>query len=144
MPTDSERSSSTARACVYPWKKRIEMSAATTPARTMPSRKSAGSRTRSDPHGTDPSIELEPTPLRGRRFARGADLVADAPHGDDRRGVAELAAQLTDVDVDRPRVAGERVAPDALEQLVARQHEPAMVEELPQQVELLRRELDLG
>ena len=45
--------------------------------------------------------------------------------------------------VDGARVAGERVAPDALEQLVARQHEPAVVEQLPEQVELLRRELDL-
>ena len=47
------------------------------------------------------------------------------------------------MDVDRARVAGERVAPDALEQLVARQHEAAVVEQLPEQVELLRRELDL-
>ena len=46
--------------------------------------------------------------------------------------------------VDRARVAGERVAPDALEQLVAREHEPAVVEQLPEQVELLRRELDLA
>ena len=38
---------------------------------------------------------------------------------------------------------GEGVAPHALEQLVARQHEPAVVEQLPEQVELLRRELDL-
>ena len=75
--------------------------------------------------------------------ARRRDLVADAPDGDDRRRVAELAAQLADVDVDRARVAGEGVAPDALEQLVARQHEAAVVEQLPEQVELLRRELDL-
>ena len=47
------------------------------------------------------------------------------------------------MDVDRPRVAGERVAPDPLEQLVAREHEATVVEQLPEQVELLRRELDL-
>ena len=47
------------------------------------------------------------------------------------------------MDVDGTRVAGERVAPDALEELVAGEHEPAVVEELPEQVELLRRELDL-
>ena len=47
------------------------------------------------------------------------------------------------MDVHGTRVAGERVAPDALEQLVAGQHEPAMVEQLPEEVELLRRELDL-
>ena len=45
--------------------------------------------------------------------------------------------------VDSTRVAGEGVAPDALEQLVAREHEPAVVEQLPEEVELLRRELDL-
>ena len=45
--------------------------------------------------------------------------------------------------VDRARVAREGVAPDALEQLVARQHEAAVVEQLPEEVELLRRELDL-
>ena len=61
----------------------------------------------------------------------------------DRAGLADLAAQLAHVHVDRARVARERVAPHALEQLVARQHEAAVVEQLPQQVELLRRELDL-
>jgi hypothetical protein len=47
------------------------------------------------------------------------------------------------VHVDRARVAGEGVAPHALEKLVARQHEAAVVQQLPEQVELLRRELDL-
>jgi hypothetical protein len=47
------------------------------------------------------------------------------------------------VHVHRARVAGERVAPDALEQLVARQHEALVVEQLPEEVELLGRELDL-
>ena len=47
------------------------------------------------------------------------------------------------MDVDGAGVAGERVAPDALEQLVARQHEPAVVEQLPEEVELLGRELHL-
>ena len=72
------------------------------------------------------------------------DLVADAPHGDDRRGVPELATDLAHVDVDGARVAGEGVAPDALEQLVPGEHEPSVVEQLPEQVELLRRELDLA
>jgi hypothetical protein len=47
------------------------------------------------------------------------------------------------VHVDGARVARERVAPDALEQLITGEHEPAVVEQLPQQVELLRGELDL-
>src|SRR5262245_62506355 len=70
-------------------------------------------------------------------------LVPDAPDGHDRRGVLQLATDLPDVDVDRPRVAGKRVPPDPLEQLVAGEHEPAVVEEFPEEVELLRRELDL-
>src|SRR5207253_11076825 len=78
-----------------------------------------------------------------RRVPRGRDLVADPPDGDDRRGVAQLAAELADVHVDRARVAGEGVAPDALEQLIARQDETTVVEQLPQEVELLRCELDL-
>src|SRR6266446_6275004 len=45
--------------------------------------------------------------------------------------------------VDRARIAGKGVTPDPFEQLVARQDEPAMIEQLPEQVELLRRELDL-
>ncbi len=77
--------------------------------------------------------------------ARGRHLVADAPDRDDRRRIAELAPQLADVDVDRAGVdPGVGVAPHALEELVAREHEPAMVEQLPQEVELLRRELHLG
>jgi len=73
----------------------------------------------------------------------GRDLVADAPHRDDRSCLTELAAHLPDVDVDRARVAGERVAPDPLEELVAREHDAAVVEQLPEEVELLRGELHL-
>src|SRR5918911_342261 len=95
----------------------------------------AGRRKRSD---RNIGVRLGVHRIPGRR-----DLVADAPYGDDRRGVAELPPQLADVHVDRARVAGERIAPDPLEQLVTREHEPAVVEQLPQEVELLRRELDL-
>src|SRR5438067_3361615 len=104
----------------------------------MPSRNSAGSRKRSDL-----SIGLYTVALGTDRVPRRPDLVADAPHGHDRRGLAELAAQLPHVDVHGARVPGERVAPDALEQLVAREDETAVVEQLPEQVELLRRKLDL-
>src|SRR5918996_1273437 len=96
------------------------------------------SRTRSDPSISSSGV---------RRFLLGVlrrrHLVADAPHGHDRRRVAELPAQLADVDVDGARVTGERVAPDALEQLVASEYEPLVVEQLPEQVELLGGELDL-
>src|SRR5918911_4614581 len=101
----------------------------------IPRRTRAGRRKRSD---RNIGVRLGVHRIPGRR-----DLVADAPHGDDRRGVAELPPQLADVHVDRARVAGERIAPDPLEQLVARQHEPAVVEQLPEEIELLQRELDL-
>src|SRR3954454_21951797 len=72
-----------------------------------------------------------------------SDLVPDAPDGGDRALVTELPAKLADVHVDRARIACERVAPDPLEQLIAGEHKPAVVEQLPQQVELLGGELHL-
>src|SRR5947207_14601526 len=108
------------------------MIAATIPARTIPARTSAGSRKRSDANT-----------LSGGLLARRRDLVAHSPHRHDRRGVPQLPAQLADVNVDGACIAGEGVAPDALEQLVPRQHEATVIEQLPEQVELLRRELDL-
>src|SRR3954451_22723253 len=113
------------------------MTAVIRPLRTIPARKSAGSLKRSDR-----SIALASC-LGVHRVTRRTDLVSDAPHGHDRRRVAELAPHLSHVDVDGARVTGERVAPDALEQLVARQDEAAVVEQLPEEIELLRRELDL-
>src|SRR6266545_2280212 len=98
------------------------MAVAINPLTTMPSRNSAGSRKRSDL-----SIGPYTVALGVDRVPRRADLVADAPDGHDRRGLAELPAQLADVDVHGARVAGEGVAPDALEQLVAGQHEAAVV-----------------
>src|SRR5437762_5057144 len=103
---------------------------------TIAARNSAGSRKRSDRN-------TRATSSGAHRIPCGCDLVPHAPHGDDRRGVPELAPDLPDVDVDGPGVAGERVAPDPFEQLVAGQDDAAMVEELPEQVELLRRQLDL-
>ena len=44
--------------------------------------------------------------------------------------------------IDGACVARERIAPDALEQLVARENEATVVEQLPQEVELLGRELN--
>src|SRR5262247_1392917 len=109
------------------------MTVETTPANAAPARKRAGSRKRSD---------ISYLPLLGadrvlRRVLGGRGLVPHAPHGHDRRRVAELPSQLADVDVDRPGITGERVAPDPLQQLVARQHETVVVEQLPEQVELL-------
>src|SRR3954447_2919820 len=102
----------------------------------MPARKIAGRRKRSElsERNTVPRVrryEMRTGLRGGRRVARGADLVADAPDSDDRRRVFELAPELAHVDVDRARVAGERVAPHTLEQLVPRQDEAAVVEQLP-------------
>src|SRR6266542_3171178 len=135
-PPASRRKSARERPSVYDWRSWNAIAAATSPNRITPARNSAGSWKRSE-RNTPALPELS---ARGR-LASGRHLVADAPDGDDWRGFAELAAQLANVHVDRARVAGERVAPDALEQLVARQHQPAVVEQLPEQVELLRREL---
>src|SRR5947208_10200812 len=104
----------------------------------MPSRNNAGSRKRSDL-----SIGPYTVALGTDRVPRGPDLVADTPHGHDRRSLAELPAQLAHVNVHGARVPSERVAPHPLEQLVAGEDEPTVVEELPEEVELFRRELDL-
>src|SRR4051794_28869435 len=120
--------------------RRTAMSVVTRPARMIPARNTTGSRTRSEPRA---GISDAPQLLVRRfllRVLRRRDLVADAPHGDDRRRVTELPPQLADMDVDGASVPRERVAPHALEELVARQHEPTVIQELPQQVELLRGE----
>src|SRR4051794_8304038 len=141
MPAASRRSSLSVCWWAKSWNSRTAISVEMTPARRIPPRKRSGSRTRSD-ENTPPPRSLAPGRVL-RSVARGRDLVADAPHGDDRRRVAELAPELAHVDVDGARVARERVAPDALEELVAGEHEAAMVEQLPEEVELLRRELHL-
>src|SRR5918996_3139280 len=115
------------------------MTVETSPASAAPARKRAGRRKRSE-RNTSASLGADRV-FRGVLGRSG--LVPNAPHGDDRRGVPELPPELTDVDVDGSRVAREGVAPDPLEQLVAGEHEAVVVEELPEQVELLRRQLDV-
>src|SRR5215218_2116147 len=114
----------------------MAMTLAISPVSAIASRKKSGSRKRSEPNTMVAS-------LGAHRITARRDLVADAPDGHDRRRVAELAAELPNVHVDGARVARERVPPDALEQLVARQHEALVVEQLPEQIELLGSELDL-
>src|SRR6476659_6256827 len=82
-------------------------------------------------------IALDATSGRRKNRSRRAlsdrsivgDLVADTPDRHDGARLADLAPQLADVHVDRAGVAGERIAPDALEQLVARQHDAAVLEQ---------------
>jgi hypothetical protein len=68
-------------------------------------------------------------------------LVAGAAHGPDQPRAAELAPQLCDVDVDRARPARIALAPDAIEQTLAVEHEPRVLQEVREQVELPGRQL---
>ncbi len=82
--------------------------------------------------------------IGGRLICCRIEPVAGAPDGDDvaragRVGL-DLLPQATDVHRDRAAVA-ER-APDELEQLVAAEHLPRMLDEHAQQVELACGQLD--
>ena len=98
-----------------------------------------------DRHHRDeqPRAQSPPGPghVAGRR-PRRLEPVADAAHGGDDDGVAELLADLRDVHVDGAGVAEPVVAPHAVEDLLARQREPGPLGEEAQEVELLGRELD--
>ena len=137
-PDASRRSSSTDCWRVTSWKRRTASAIEASPKTRTTARNTAVRRNRSVP-----SMGFRVEPRGSTRRAVRRDLVADAPHGDDRRCIAELAPDLAHVDVDGARVPGERVAPHALEELVAREDDPAVVEQLPEEVELLRREPDL-
>ena len=58
--------------------------------------------------------------------------------------MAELLAQLGDVDLDRARLAGGDEAPHRLEQLVARDHLAGAAHEIVEQIELALGEHDLA
>src|SRR5438128_1842836 len=78
-----------------------------------------------------------------------ADLqpVANAPHRRHRRpaeGPVDLVAQAGDVDVDDVRVALVRIVPDGVDQPLAGQRHVVMADQVFQQRELLRGELDRG
>src|ERR1700688_359549 len=75
---------------------------------------------------------------------RSEELVPGPAHGTNGLRVAELAAQLRDVDVHRPRAARVRHPPDEVEQPLAGEHDAGMLEEAREQVELLARQVDRG
>src|SRR6266576_6371141 len=100
-PIASRRRSAFDRLRTYPWKRRSATPAAISPLTTMPSRKSAGNRNRSEL-----SIRTYRVVLGLDCSRRGPDLVADPPHGHDGRGLAELPPQLAHVDVHGTRVSG--------------------------------------
>ncbi len=69
--------------------------------------------------------------------------VTDAADRRDPRGITELLAQGRDVDVERLRRAPPVLVPDLLDELVATNHNPGVVGEPGEQIELLGRERDL-
>src|SRR5690606_22124724 len=107
------------------------------PPRRAPAGRAACARGAADgPTATAPSPR-PPAPRTGARSPLGGDLVARAPDGLDRAGVAQLAPQLAHVDVDRAGVAEEGEAPDPLEQLLAGEDQAPVLDQRDQQVELL-------
>src|SRR4051794_5411145 len=73
---------------------------------------------------------------------RSSQPVPDAPHGGERQGVAELLAELANMDVDGALVAVPPLAPDAVEDLLAGKSKAGVVGQEPEQVELARGEGD--
>src|SRR4051812_50094167 len=65
-----------------------------------------------------------------------AESVADAPHRGEGQVVAELLAQLADVDVDGAVVAGPVDAPHPVDQLLAGQGDALVARQEGQQIEL--------
>src|SRR2546422_8537549 len=78
---------------------------------------------------------------------RSSKFVADATYGDDvrRRGgiIFNLLPQPADVHVDGARAAVVVVSPDMLEEEVAGKHPVGVADQEPQQLEFLRRQVDL-
>src|SRR5262249_12982537 len=74
--------------------------------------------------------------------ARLDGLVARAADRLDQLRPPELAPELRDMDVDRPRAAGVVEPPDALEQELARDDDTPVLDQEGEEVELLRPQLD--
>src|ERR671919_2345111 len=89
-------------------------------------------------------VRTEPNNPRASAVAV-AEPVADPPHREQILGPArialELLAQVADVDVDRPRIAELRVAPDPPEQRLAGEHAARRRRPRGQDLELDVREL---
>src|ERR1700675_4541677 len=101
--------------------------------------------------GPGPRAQLRTRPgrqvLRLRLRKTIVERVAGAAHGADRillaAGIEQLA-QAADVDVDGALVDIDVAAPDAVEQLLAREHAAGMLEEELQQAIFGRAEIDLA
>ena len=101
---------------------------------------------RHDQRGERGDGQRQLAPRRRRRSHRRAQAVADVAHRLDRAAsvVAELAAQVADVDVEHLGARVELEAPHRVEELLARQHLVGMPQQMGEQLELARREVDVA
>src|SRR5216684_2877220 len=85
-------------------------------------------------------------PPEGGRHVLPDELIAGAVDGEDVlglvRGTLDLLPQLRDEVVDRPRGRRFLISPDLIEDLLARDHLAGVRHEIPEEVELARREID--
>src|SRR5918999_3452832 len=100
---------------------------------------------RNAPERTNSSAadSLAPTPKRGLcpdGVSAVTEPVPDAAHGLDELGLGrialELFAEMANVNVDRARLAVRRVAPERLEQHLARENSPRLGRQRAQELEL--------
>src|SRR5581483_1695713 len=95
--------------------------------------------------GTAPASDGFRRVLGGRSPPRvRVEPVAHTPDGGDGHGVAQLLADLGDVDVDGAGVAVPAVAPDAVEDLLAGQGPAPVLGQVAEQLELLAGHVDHG
>jgi hypothetical protein len=98
-----------------------------------------------DRAGVDPAAVAQPTTEdHGGRNGLTLEAEADTAHGRHERRVAELAPQPADVGVERLRRPPPVLVPDRRHDLVARHRLAGAHDEERQEIELLRRELELA
>src|SRR5665647_71512 len=109
----------------------------TSPARLAPSTSTSGSSARSWATTGRRSRPFSASATGWSRPAGRDQPVADAANGLDRRPVvAQLLAELPDVDVDGASLAGEVGSPDILQEAVPSQDHPGIAGKRDEQVEL--------
>ena len=109
-----------------------------------PRQRDADGERHADRDHDDDDDREEQTSTERRKPPRstGNGLVPGPADGPDQGRPPELAPELADVDVHGPRAAGVAHPPHAIEEPVARVHDAGALEEVGEEVELLRRQLD--
>src|SRR6266704_6713366 len=124
------------RGCARPWPRRTPGAPAPSPLSWPP------------PYGRAPprSGARPPRWRAGRRSASAGELVAETVDGDDEprigRPVFDLLPELRDVHVDGARQGRGVVVPDGVEELLPRHDLPAVLDEVPQEPHLARRQIE--